>query len=333
MSLVATVLTISCGRKGPDAPPDTTPPFVTASTPAVGAINVGINLSPSATFSEAVDQSTITFTLNDGTTTMPCTMSYNGKEAVFTLTGPLSYSTLYTATVSAGVKDLAGNFMTNDYFWSFITRAASNDTTPPSVSATTPTNGASHAVPNAALSATFREPVDQSTITFTLSAGGVPVPTTMSYAGTTAIFTPADVLAYNTKYTAAVSAGVKDLAGNLMPSDYTWTFTTGSALDTTPPFVTARTPAAGATNVNINLWPSVTFNEAVDQSTITFTLNDGSTTIPCTMSYSGKKAVFTPAGPLSYSTQYTATVSAGVKDLAGNAMPSDYTWTFTTEQR
>jgi len=331
LSLVATVLTTSCGRKGPDAPPDTTPPSIVDTKPGVVNNNaVAPNTSLAVTFSEPVDETTIRFTLSGGNIIIPCTMSYSGTTTIFTPERVLDVDTLYTAMVSAGVKDLAGNPMTNDYLW-FFTTGAAPETTPPAISATTPANGSKGLAVNASLSATFSEPVDQSTITLTLSAGGVPVPTTMSYAGTTAIFTPAGVLAYNTKYAATVSAGVKDLAGNPMLSDYTWTFTTGSALDTKPPSVTARTPAAGATNVSINISPSVTFSEAVDQSTITFTLRGGGSAVPCTMSYSGKKAVFTPAGPLSYNTKYTAIVSVGVKDLAGNAMPSDYTWTFTTE--
>jgi hypothetical protein len=48
----------------------------------------------------------------------------------------------------------------------------------------------------------------------------------MSYSGTTAIFTPSTKFKPNTNYTARVSAGVKDLAGNAMMNDYFWSFTT-----------------------------------------------------------------------------------------------------------
>ena len=331
LSLAATVLTTSCGRKGPEAPPDTTPPSIIATQPGLVNNNaVAPDTSLTATFSEPVDETTITFMLGGGNDIIPCTMSYNGSTAIFTPARVLDFDTLYTAMVSAGVKDLAGNPMPDNYLWIFMTGAASKDTTPPSVSVTTPTNGAAKVIPNAALSATFSEAVDQQTISFVLSTGTTTVPCAMTYSGTTAIFSPAGDLAYSTQYTATVSAGVKDLAGNPMLSDYTWTFNTGSASDTTPPYIAANTPAVGAVNVGINLSPSVTFSEAVDQSTITFTLSAGSVTIPCTMSYNGTTAIFTPASPLSYSTLYTATVSAGVKDLAGNLMTNDYLWFFIT---
>jgi hypothetical protein len=76
---------------------------------------------------------------------------------------------------------------------------------------------------------TFSEPVDPTTITlttFTLSAGGVAIDGTVSYSGTAAIFTPSSKLKKNTLYTARMSAGVRDLAGNAMPNDYFWSFTT-----------------------------------------------------------------------------------------------------------
>lgn len=49
------------------------------------------------------------------------------------------------------------------------------------------------------------------------------------------------------------------------------------------------------------------------------------------MTYSGRTATFTPLADLDYDTAYTATITTGVKDLAGNAIEADYVWSFTTE--
>jgi predicted small lipoprotein YifL len=315
------------------AAPDITPPVVIATTPLAGANDVAINIAPSVTFSEPVDQKTISFLLSTstGSTAVPCTMSYSGTTAIFTPLATLAYSTPYTATVSAGVKDLAGNAMPNSYIWSFVTSAAP-DITPPAVIATTPRAGATGVAINIAPSITFSEPVDQQTISFLLSAGSTTVPCTMSYSGTTVIFTPLATLADSTSYTATVSAGVKDLAGNAMTSSYSWSFMTGTGFDTTPPIISAVTPTAGATGVAANVAPTVTFSEPVDSTTITFTLKDSKGAIlGYTMSYSGTTAVFTPSPKLKPNTNYTARVSAGVKDLAGNAMLSDYSWSFKTK--
>ena len=50
------------------------------------------------------------------------------------------------------------------------------------------------------------------------------------------------------------------------------------------------------------------------------------------MTYStiGNTATFTPSSALATSTLYTATITTGVADLSGNALASNYVWTFTT---
>ena len=101
-----------------------------------------------------------------------------------------------------------------------------NDITAPSVTATSPTGGG---VPvTAIITATFDEPVDPATVdgsTVTVSNAAGAVNTT----GNTVRFTPAAPLAPNTTYTVTLrggSSGISDLAGNPLPVDVTWSFTT-----------------------------------------------------------------------------------------------------------
>src|SRR5207237_10439060 len=92
----------------------------------------------------------------------------------------------------------------------------------------------------------------------------------------TATFTPSSNLAASTTYTATISTGVKDLAGNAMAANYVWTFTT-IVPDTTPPTVASTSPANGATGVAINSPITATFSEAIQSSTVsstTFTVKD-----------------------------------------------------------
>src|SRR2546428_9404966 len=58
---------------------------------------------------------------------------------------------------------------------------------------------------------------------------------------------PSLTLLPNITYTATVTTGVKDLAGNALAGNYVWSFTTGAAPDTTPPMVTSTDPANSAT--------------------------------------------------------------------------------------
>lgn len=62
----------------------------------------------------------------------------------------------------------------------------------------------------------------------------------------------------------------------------------------------------------------------------TFTLKRGLTPVSGAVSYAGVTATFTPAVNLAASTTYTATITTGAKDLAGNALAVGKVWSFTT---
>lgn len=110
--------------------------------------------------------------------------------------------------------------------------------------------------------------------------------------------------------------------------------------DTIAPTVKAVEPADGATGVAPASNVGVTFSEALAPSTIngsTFTLlKQGGTQVAATVTYdaTAKKATLDPSTDLEAGTIYTATVkggSGGVKDVAGNPLGADETWTFTTQ--
>lgn len=108
---------------------------------------------------------------------------------------------------------------------------------------------------------------------------------------------------------------------------------TAQTPDTEPPTITSVNPSTGTMDVAVTSTITVTFSEAMDDTIInvtTFLVSDGSSNIAGTISYSGTTATFTPSGNLAYSTIYAATITTGVKDVAGNAMAADYTWSFTT---
>jgi hypothetical protein len=113
--------------------PDTTPPTVTSAAPADGATGVSTTAMVTATFSEAMNASTITtgtFVLrNPSNAVVAATVTYNATTRVAALdpSQPLSGSTTYTATITgggSGVKDAAGNPLANNVVWSFTTAAA-----------------------------------------------------------------------------------------------------------------------------------------------------------------------------------------------------------------
>lgn len=311
---------------------DADPPTVSSTSPANGAASVAIKSAITATFSEAMQSSTIntdTFTVSDGSDTVSGTVSYNDTIATFTPSGSLSNSTTYTAKITREVRDSGGNTMASAYTWSFTTV----DTTLPTVSSTSPANGATGVAINSVITATFSETMLSSamnTDTFTVSDGSGAISGTVSYSDKTATFTPSNSLFDSTTYTARITTGAMDLAGNALASDYTWSFTT---VDTTRPTVSSTNPADGDDSVAISSAVTATFSEAMQSSTInmnTFTVSDSSGAISGTVSYRGTTATFTPSRNLSDSTIYTAKITTKVKDISGNALASDYTWSFTT---
>ncbi len=113
-------------------------------------------------------------------------------------------------------------------------------------------------------------------------------------------------------------------------------FNTTTAPDTTPPTIVTVTPPANASGVRTNIQVTATFSEPINSSTITTTSfqlrNPSGTAVPATVTYDpgSRTATLTPSAALGNSVVYTAVVKAGVKDGAGNATPSDYSWRFTT---
>lgn len=210
------------------------------------------------------------------------------------------------------------------------------DTTAPAVISTVPTDTAIDVAINSAMSATFSELMDPLTITdvtFTLYDGGTPITGTVTYTGVIAVFTPDSDLSSSTLYTATITTGAEDLAGNKLADDYVWSFTTGAAPDDVAPTVASTDPADGATGVFLGSSISITFSEAMDPltiSTATIVVMQGAAVILGVVTYSGLTAVFTPIIDLIVDENFTVTVTTGVTDLASNAMASDYVFEFDT---
>src|ERR1700682_5005414 len=319
-------------------------PMVTSTNPANGATAVPINRKITATFNKPMDPATITtatFMVRCSTMNVTGTVTYNAASnvATFAPESDLTSDVLFTATITTGAKDLAGNSLASDYVWTFTTGEGA-DATAPTVSFTNPANAATGVALNQKIAATFSEAMDSETITtttFTLKQGTTAVAGTVSYAGTTATFAPIANLDASTAYIATITTGAKDLASNPLASNYVWTFTTGTTLDTSAPTVTSTVPADTATCVRINQTINATFSTGMDPAAIntgTLTVAEPGTTtlIIGTVTYNAasKVATFTPASNLASNVLFTATVTTGAKDLAGNPLAANKVWTFTT---
>lgn len=272
MALLLAALLAGCGRGSSDpilggggnpaagTLTDTTRPRVTLTAPVNSAVNAPANAAITATFTEAMLQGTITaagtFTVMDTTTSVavaPVTVSYNGASRTATFNhAALTPGDNYTATIkgtgATPATDLAGNALAgnqaalpaaSDYVWSF--KAAAADVTPPTVILENPADLSTGVALNSTVNATFSEAMDTTTLdtaSFTLAptaTPGSPVTGVVTYnqVNHIATFSPSSNLLASTQYTATVTAGAKDLAGNALATGTKpnpWSFTTGTGL-------------------------------------------------------------------------------------------------------
>ena len=348
-SIAFLLLIFGAGCSDPDKTgtnPGLIPPTVISEPPLSGAAGVCPSAVVTATFSVAMNSTSIngaTFTLTGpGTTLVAGAVTYASDVATFTPTNSLAFSTLYTATITTGAIDEYGIGLASSFVWTFTT--SSEACAPPTVISETPLRGAAGVCPSAAVTATFSEAMSPATIispatTFTLTGPGTPpvaVAGVVTYNASTATFTPSSPLALGTLYTATITTGAQNLNGNALTSNFVWTFTTASAACV--PTVISVAPPDLAVNICPSTLVVATFSEAMKPATIispatTFTLTGpGTTSVAGTVTYdvSSYAATFTPSSALAVSTLYTATITTGAQDLAGDSLASNYVWTFTT---
>ncbi|OIO54060.1 MAG: hypothetical protein COX57_13620 [Alphaproteobacteria bacterium CG_4_10_14_0_2_um_filter_63_37] len=103
---------------------DTVAPTVSSTYPANVATGFALNRNVMANFSEALDPATVNtsaFTVSAGGPPVSGTVSYSGKAVAFNPTSNFAANTLYTATLTTGITDLAANPLAVDKVWTFTT--------------------------------------------------------------------------------------------------------------------------------------------------------------------------------------------------------------------
>jgi|GEM_PF-494124 len=192
------------------------------------------------------------------------------------------------------------------------------NTTPPTVVSTSPVADATDVAVDTVITATFNEAMDAATITtssFTLAG----VSGSVSYdSGTyTATFTPSANLAYSTTYTATLSTAITDAAGNPLASAYSWSFTTATAPDTTPPTISgAPGNTSGTTGEPVTISATITDDVGVVSATVHYTpIGGAETTVAMTK---GATNVWSAEVPVASNKVGTITYYITAQDAAGN---------------
>ncbi len=336
--LVVTTLFFQCKKNDFNGETTGLCPVVVTTNPLNNSTGVAINKKVAVTFNEDMNANSInasTFYVQQGTTIILGSISTSGTTSIFTAASNFNLNTTYTAIVTTNVRDVAGNALVNDYVWTFTT-GTSADISVPVVTSTDPVNAATAVPLNKKVITFFNKSMNPQTInaaTFLLKQGTNSILGVVSYSGNSAVFTPSTNLATNTNYTATITTGAQDVSGNALAANFIWNFTTGTITDIVSPTVTSTDPINNATAVSLNKNASAIFNKTMNPSTInslSYTLKQGITNIVGAVSYSGVTATFTPSSNLQLNTTYTATITTDAKDIAGNALANNYTWSFTT---
>jgi hypothetical protein len=142
--------------------------------------------------------------------------------------------------------------------------------------------------------------------------------------------TPTTALTAGTVHNITVGETGPTAGAMLMSSEFSLV-----TIDMTSPTVTGNFPANTAKSTTMVGNVTATFNEALDPSTVTpvnFTLkNAAGTAVPATATFNKvtKAITFDPFASLVVGTTYTATLTAGITDAAGNPLVAQ-SWSFTT---
>jgi hypothetical protein len=207
------------------------------------------------------------------------------------------------------------------------------DTTIPTVAITSPTSASTYSTSSSSLSlaGTAADNVGVTSVTWVNDRGG-----SGTASGTTSWSVSGVTLQSGANI---ISVTAHDAANNAATQTLTVTYTV--VVDTTAPTLNSRTPTAGATGVSTGTTVTATFSEALTASTVsTSTIelrNASNVLVSSTVSYNASTftATLTPSAALTANSTYTVNVKGGstdprIKDVAGNALATTQTWTFTT---
>ncbi|WP_321308156.1 Ig-like domain-containing protein [Marinifilum fragile] len=182
----------------------------------------------------------------------------------------------------------------------------------------------------------FSEELDVSSVnenSFLVKKGQYPVYGKISSAGNKAVFKPSQPLDGEQAYECTITIDVQGINGEVMANDYHWGFTSGEEPDMVAPQIKKSIPVDMEVSVFTNIEILVYFDEEVDPETInnnSFIVKTGETVVGGSITYEAKVAKFIPDVEWMYETVYTCMLTSDVKDLAGNALASNFEWQFTT---
>ncbi|HEY7599856.1 MAG TPA: Ig-like domain-containing protein, partial [Candidatus Limnocylindrales bacterium] len=236
---------------------------------------------------------------------------------------PLPRASLYDVALSQGARAQDGAPLNGAYQFRFATTGFLE------VGQVIPADGAQDVQAGSAITVLFSRPVVP--LTVVEQQGNAPQPLTFepAIAGSgewlsTAIyvFHPAEQLAGGASYTGRVAAGLQDVDGNPLQSEYTWRFTTAR------PQVTFVSPESGATLVSVEPVIRLQFNQQIDPASARAAFHlrsSGGDEVAGALQVVSETLIFTPEQRLEFDQGYEIVADAGLASRGGGAgMAVDY---------
>ncbi len=261
--LAAMLVLVSCSEDDPSSPAeDTTAPLVVGAAPSQGHIDVALDQDLTLTFSEdmAADSAAGRVTMSHGTVT---DVTWTDARHLVVEHSDWPEGTEISVTVGTGVTDVAGNGLAQAFTWSFWTW-----TDEILLQATSPDDEDTGVPINTQIWLQFSEPMNGATlpgaITVTSSDKAVLPYTLNGSAGDTEwTLTMDDDLPASTLITVAVSTAAENATGDPLAVAASFSFTTGSGADLTPPQLLAVDPASGTAIATDLAVIRLTFDEPI----------------------------------------------------------------------
>jgi hypothetical protein len=214
------------------------------------------------------------------------------------------------------------------------------DTTPPTITAVLPEDGATDVPVSTTISATFSEAMNKTSTEAAYSLTPT-VSGAFTWDGNTMTFTPDAYLAFSTEYTVTIAATATDLAGNGLDGnengtaegsptdDYNWSFTTG--IDTTPPKIFNLQPADGSFINDTKPTISANYSDlgsGINESSVEIVVDGTDVTLDPNTTVTATGVSYTPATDLS---EGLHNVIVNVSDNAVSPNTNSTSWSFTVD--
>jgi hypothetical protein len=283
------------------------------------------------TFTEPVEQASAVAALSIEPS-VEGSVSWSGTVMIYTPREPLSLATSYTVSIAPGVKDLAGNRMT-DAPPPFVF----STTGPPEVVATEPADGSTDVALEAPIELRFSSLMDTASVEAALRLRPA-FAHEVRWSGQLLEIVPTEPLRPDIDYRVEIGDDAFDVSGVALETPVSLSFRTLSpGLD-----LSLLVPSDGTDGIAQTSPIAVFFDRPIDPDS----LSDEVLTITPSVAGSidlvdelgdepagpadGRVLRFTPSGPLPANTTFEVVLASGLTGVGGGGLAEPVSWTFTT---